>query len=225
MRLVAAIDEALRAAGTPERAEKERAYLKSALVHYGVPVPVIRRVVKAALRAEPVDRAALLAAVEALWGRPAKPVHERRAAAVELLTMEQALLTRADLPLIERLLRESRTWALVDALAVHVAGPLVERHGAAILDRWAKDPDFWLRRSALLALLVPLRQGGGDFERFVRYADSMLDDQEFFIRKAIGWVLRETGKKRPDDVRAYVASRGARMSALSRREATRNLPA
>ena len=105
----------------------------------------------------------------------------------------------SDVGLVEQLLREARTWALVDELAAVVVGGLVERHPelGAVLDRWAIDPDLWIRRSALLALLVPLRRGGGDFARFARYADGMLDEPEFFIRKAIGWVLRDTGQKAP----------------------------
>ena len=80
-----------------------------------------------------------------------------------------------------------------------MAGALVERFpelGSA-LDRWAKDADFWVRRSAILALLDPLRRGEGDFDRFSRYADAMLCEKEFFIRKAIGWTLREVSKRRP----------------------------
>jgi len=86
------------------------------------------------------------------------------------------------------MLRASGTWALVDPLAADVMGSLVERcpELTATLDRWVADPDFWLRRSALLALLVPLRRGGGDFGRFAGYADQLLDEREFFIRKAIG---------------------------------------
>jgi len=64
-----------------------------------------------------------------------------------------------------------------------------------VLDRCCDD-DFWLRRSAMLGLLRPLRAGGGDFERFARYADAMLEEKEFFVRKAIGWVLREVAKRR-----------------------------
>ena len=88
-------------------------------------------------------------------------------------------------------------------------GPLVERYPelTGVLDRWAADPDFWIRRSALLSLLLPLRRGAGDFERFSRYADQMLDEREFFIRKAIGWVLRETAKQRPALVAAWLEPR------------------
>ena len=75
----------------------------------------------------------------------------------------------------------------------------------------------------MLALLVPLRQGGGDFDRFGRYADAMLNEREFFIRKAIGWVLRDTGRKRPDLVYEWLLPRAARASGVTIREAVKPL--
>ena len=97
-------------------------------------------------------------------------------AAVELLRIYHDRLHGEDMVLLERLLRGSRTWALVDPLAASVAGRLAERHPEAgsVLDRWAKDDDFWIRRAALLALLGGLRRGDGDFGRFARYADALL---------------------------------------------------
>ena len=86
------------------------------------------------------------------------------------------------------------------------------------------DEDFWVRRSAMLALLIPLRQGEGDFDRFGRYADGMLDEKEFFIRKAIGWVLREVSKKRPNLVFDWIAPRTHRASGVTMREAVKYLP-
>jgi len=219
----AAIDAELRSLGTAERAEHERAYLKSELRHYGVPVPAIRGVAKQVRRNRPeLTHDQLVELVDALWR---EPVHERRMAAVELLDQFSSVLVVDDMDLVERLLREARTWALVDGLAASVVGALVEREPAAaeVLDRWAVDDDFWLRRAALLALLVPLRKGGGDFERFGRYADSMLDEREFFIRKAIGWVLRDTGKRRPDLVYEWLLPRAARASSVTMREALKPL--
>lgn len=86
------------------------------------------------------------------------------------------------------------------------------------LDAWATDEDLWLRRSALLALLDPLRTGG-DLARFERYATAMLDETEPFIRKAIGWILRDIGRKRPERTRAFVERHLARMSGVTFREA------
>ena len=92
-----------------------------------------------------------------------------------------------------------------------------------MLDRWASDDDLWIRRSALLAHLEPLRAGGGDFARFGRYADQMLDEREFFIRKAIGWILRDTARKRPDLVFEWLLPRAARAAGLTVREAVKPL--
>jgi len=220
----AALEAAIRAAGTPARAVSEQAYLKLGLEFTGTAVPAARAIVVSWRRDHPGLTAALVTEVAAaLWSRP---VFDCRMAAVLLLADQRATLTAADVPLLEGLLRDSGTWALVDSLAADVMGALVERYpelGGA-LDRWSQDDDFWLRRSALLALLVPLRRGGGDFERFARYADAMLDEHEFFIRKAIGWVLRETGKRRPDLVADWLAPRIPRASGVTVREAVKPLP-
>jgi len=207
------IEAELRPLGSPERAAQAKRYLKSELKHLGVTVPALRIVVVAFLRARPeLERADALELARALWK---KPIHERRAAAVEVLSLYKKRLLAEDLAVIEDLLRESR-------------GDLVERFPnklAAVLDRWAKDGDFWLRRAALLSLLLPLRRGEGDFERFCRYAESMLEEKEFFIRKAIGWVLRDASKKTPERVAAWLLPRAARASGLTVREAAKHLPA
>ncbi|HEY5947092.1 MAG TPA: DNA alkylation repair protein [Kofleriaceae bacterium] len=206
------------------RAKGEKAYLKSDLVHVGVPMPAIRSTVAASLReVRDLSRAELLAAVRKLWGG----VHEHRMAAIELLTMRGKLLTSADVKLVEKLLRDSKSWAYVDVLAARVMGGLIDHDPELVrtLDRWAKDKNFWLRRSALLALLGPLRGGAGDFTRFGRYADAMLDEKEFFIRKAIGWVLRETGRKQPKLVFDWLLPRAERASGVTMREAVKYLPA
>ncbi len=221
--LIEQIDELLQGRGSPERAVQEQRYLKSELDHYGVTVPAVRAVVKEATGKLALSHDKLIDLAELLW---AVPVHERRAAAAELLEQRVAQLQAGDIVLLERLLRESRTWALVDNLSASVVGPLVEREESlgAVLDRWASDDDFWLRRSALLAQLIPLRQGRGDFDRFARYADAMLDEKEFFIRKAIGWVLRDTGKLRPELVTEWLLPRASRASGVTLREAVRHLP-
>ena len=75
----------------------------------------------------------------------------------------------------------------------------------------------------MLCLLPALRRGGGDFDRFAGYADAMLDEREFFIRKAIGWVLREVSKKRPALVAEWLGPRTARASGVTFREAVKYL--
>jgi 3-methyladenine DNA glycosylase AlkD len=219
------IEDELRRRGNAERAEGARRYLKSTLLFVGADAATIRKSVRGVLTdAGPVEREPALALVDALWRRG---IFDLRAAAVEILRARVGVLQADDLALVESFIRDSRTWALVDVLAVHVAGPLVVRFPdlGIRLDRWAGDADFWVRRAALLALLLPLRRGAGDFERFARYADDMLEEREFFVRKAIGWVLREVGKKRPTLVAAWLAPRTQRLSGVTVREAVRYLPA
>ena len=219
--MAAEIESELRAIGTSERAESEKRYLKSDLTFFGTTVGQIRGVVKGASRGQVLDRDQVVELVTVLW---AKPVHERRMAAVVLLDVHPKLLSAADLPLIERLIRESRTWAYVDALASDVVGRILTADPSveATLDRWAADADFWVRRSSLLAELRPLR-AGDDLGPFLRRADAMLDEKEFFIRKAIGWVLREVGKRRPTEVATWLAPRTDRASGVTMREAVRYL--
>jgi 3-methyladenine DNA glycosylase AlkD len=222
-----AIDQQLRTGQSAGRAAAARAYLKLGHLEFtGASVPQARAAVLGWRRAQPaLDRAHLLAVAGSLWSRP---VFECRLAAVIALTDRRRLLVAGDLELTERLLRESGTWALVDALAADVAGSLAERFPALgdTLDRWAADEDFWIRRSALLALLVPLRRGDpAGFARFAGYADSMLDEREFFIRKAIGWVLRETAKHQPGLVAGWLGPRTHRASGVTMREAVKYLPA
>lgn len=220
---VGAIEDGLRRLGTPERAAREQRYLKSSLVHWGVSVPDVRKTVRAEYRARKPGHDELLALVGELW---ASEVYERRAAAVELLSVGEAQLRAADLACVERLIREGAMWSLVDPLAGDVAGRVVLRTpgAATILDRWAADGDFWIRRGALLGLLRGIRAGAPDLARFTAYADAMLDEKEFFIRKAVGWVARELSTRDSAFIVAWAQPRLARMSAVTYREVVRRLP-
>ena len=219
------LEQALREKGSPDRAGSEKAYLKIDLEFAGLAVPVIRSVVLIWIKERGgLSHDDLTGITQQLW---TSELFEARLAAEIMLERNAKLLVPADLDLIEHFLRHSGTWALIDGLAANVAGALAEHFPAEVeptLDRWAGDQDFWIRRSALLALLRPLRRGGGDFERFARYADAMLDEREFFIRKAIGWVLRETAKRQPDLVAQWLAPRLHRVSGVTIREAVKPLP-
>lgn len=217
---VETIDTALCALADPARAENERRYLKSDLTHLGVPVPEIRRIAVASSRG--LGREETLALAAALWDG----VHERRMAAIEVLIRNVRTLQAGDLAVLEHLIRTSATWAYVDALAVKAAGALVVRYPplAATLDRWVADENLWIRRTALLALLPGIRAGEGDLARLSVYGDALIGEREFFIRKALGWVLRELAKTDPDWVAGWVRARVGRVSGVTIREAVRHLP-
>ena len=219
------IETELRQIASPERAVAEKKYLKSNLSFLGATLGDIRRVTKQAVKdaeaqGAPLDHGGVLELAEALWK---KPLFERRMAAVIVLEQYSAELRSADLTFVENLIRESYTWAFVDALAANVVGDLAVRYKIRrVLDRWARDDDFWIRRSSLLAELRPLKQGA-PFEPFALRAEAMLEEKEFFIRKAIGWVLRETSKTRPDEVFDWIAPRTDRASGVTMRETVRYL--
>ncbi len=230
-REVAAVEAALRPLGNAARAAGAKAYLKSELTFLGLDTPALRRAAREwDQQHADLDVDDLLRLATALWGTP---LFELRAFAVEVLVRRRAALfarprsRRPLLDFLEILLRRSRTWAFVDWIATQLVAPLMEadRRLLSRLDAWMQDSDFWIRRAALLALLPALRRGDGDWARFTRYADSQLGDREFFIRKAIGWVLREVGKRRPRLVVRFLAPRLDRVAGLTLREAVKYLPA
>ncbi len=215
----------LAAQGTEARAEGEKRYLKSEAEFLGATMPQIRHAVSALLGKHPdLSREELLSLVETLW---ATGIHECRMAAALLLNRRQELLRAEDLDLVERMLRTAGTWALVDTIAPFTGAALVARLADcdAVVRRWGSDADFWIRRSALLIHLKGARDDPVTFERFAELADGMLSEKEFFIRKAIGWVLREVSKHRPDAVEEWLRPRADRVSGVTIREAVKYLSA
>ncbi len=212
----------------PVRAEGEKRYLKSDIRHFGVPVPAVRKAVNAVRTQQPgLRRHEVVDLVGRLW---TLEVHECRLAAAFLLKAYVDTLLPADTELIEELIRQARTWALVDVLAGDVSGRLLlaDPEVAEVFRRWGADEDMWVRRSGILGFLVPLRGPAtidAYFALFTEVAGPALDDSRFFVRKAIGWVLREAGKRRPDDVHSWLAPRVVRVSGVTLREAVRYLSA
>jgi 3-methyladenine DNA glycosylase AlkD len=230
--VVAALRAGFVAQGSAARAVHEQKYLKSDLTFLGVTQPQIRVAARSFAREHAdLDHASLKALVEALWRTR---THELRSVAIGILERRLDLLRPADADWLIGLVDQANTWAHVDWLAVKVVGGLLQREApagrgaggvAGKLDRWAQHANFWVRRTALLALHDPLLAGGGDFDHFARLAAGLLHEREFFIRKAIGWVLRSTAKRTPARTAAFVAAHAPAMSGLTFREATRALSA
>lgn len=233
--------EYLQTNSNSQRAEKEKAYLYSELKHYGVSVWQIRKYVqqhKKELLA--LNKAQVLQLVTKLWNRPS---HEERSLALHILNSHADKLDLSDMSLIERLMRESRGWALLDNLIIPLMPVIInkDKTGYEYLKKWIKDDDFWVRRSALLAQLLFFRKDdNGDRDLFFRMAISQFDESwidvkykdkeankraKFFIRKAIGWTLREMSAKQPEIVFKFVQKYKKEMSGFTFREATRKLPA
>jgi 3-methyladenine DNA glycosylase AlkD len=220
---LAELDRKLKAAGTPARAKGEKAYLKSDLDFYGTPMPAMRQIAADYARAHPdLDRRDLKALALAAFKTSS---FEQRCVALAIADRRRDLLEDRDLPWLLDLVDLSKTWAHVDWLAVTIMGDVFARNPASRrwLPLWAKQKNFWIRRTAILAPLNELKRGEGDWPMWTRMADSMLHEKEFFIRKSVGWVLREVSKKRPKLVYDYIKPRRDRMSGLTLREGAKYL--
>jgi 3-methyladenine DNA glycosylase AlkD len=226
-----ALRQQLREYSSPERAIKEKSYLKSDLEHYGVKVPDLRKIAKIWTKDHadlPMPELASFA--EVLWD---SGWHEERSLAIMLLDYRGKALSLAQMPIIERMIHEAQTWAHLDEIAVSLVGGLIDTDAAtlAYLPCWAESDNFWVRRTAILAQNRQFRRGDGDVDLFMRLAVPMLAEgadwsqaERFFIRKAIGWTLRELCKHWPDTVFEFVQRYRDQMSGLTLREATRKLP-
>jgi 3-methyladenine DNA glycosylase AlkD len=214
-----------RDAGSPVRAAAGKAYLNSELRFYGASVPDIRRAANDFAREHRgLSRAELRKIVDELWSTD---LYELRSAGIALLSRYVALLEERDLVWLLGFVRASKTWAHVDWIAADVIGGVVGESRTALrrLPAWAQDENFWVRRTALLAQLRQLSHQSGDFDLFARLAAPMLGEREFFIRKAIGWVLREVSKKRPKLVFAFLREHRDEVSGLTLSEGAKYLPA
>ncbi|SDS82110.1 3-methyladenine DNA glycosylase AlkD [Actinopolymorpha singaporensis] len=225
-RLVEAVRAGLAAAADPERAERMRAYMKSEMPFRGVPAPVVSKLCRQVLAAHPLgDRASWAATVRALWDDAA--FREERYAALAL-TGHRAYRHWQDpgtLDLYEHLAVTGAWWDYVDEIAANRVGPILAGDPAAVapvLLEWAAGEDIWLRRVAILAQLKA--KGAADTALLRACLEPSLGRSEFFLRKAIGWALREYAGTDPTWVLAYVAEQKDRLAPLSRREALKHLP-
>jgi len=186
-------------------------------------VPEIRRAVSDFAREHrDLTRTELRRIVDELWSTES---YELRSAGIALLSRYADLLEERDLPWLLSFVRRSKTWAHVDWLAADVIGGVVGESRSALrrLPAWARDENFWVRRTALLAQLRRLSHEAGDFNLFARLAAGMLHEREFFIRKAIGWVLREVSKKRPKLVFDFLRTHRDELSGLTLGEGAKYL--
>lgn len=225
MSLLQAVTAALTAVADPSRAPAMQRYMKSTMPFLGVPQPLLRRVLKPVWAAYPLATAAdWRREVRALW--LAATVREHRYAAIELteLRAHRGFQDLDALPLYAELITTGAWWDLVDPLASHRLRFLLERHGAPVRSAmlaWSRSDDLWLRRAAILCQLG--RKSQTDLELLYAVIEPALDSREFFLRKAIGWALRDLARAEPDEVRRYVAAHEARLSGLSKREALKHL--
>jgi 3-methyladenine DNA glycosylase AlkD len=223
--LIATVRAALSDAAIPDKAPGMQRYMKSAMPYLGVPAPALRAVCKSALTAIPIRTATTWRRTAlALW-RGAR-FREERYAAIELTgdRRARAFQTMNALPMYEEMIVTGAWWDYVDVLAKHRLGPLLAAYAAPMRDvmlAWSHDEDMWKRRSSILCQLGFKERT----DRALLYAciEPSLGSTEFFLRKAIGWALRQYAWTDPREVQRYVKKNEHRLSPLSRREALKNV--
>lgn len=208
----------LRAAGDLARVRGAQAYMKTRDPFFGVGAVPLRAALKPLYIAHrPGTQAEYLSQVAALW---AIPEREGKYAAVEWARQFNPFITLDALPLYERMVRKGQWWDTVDAIAAHLVGRLLATQRDAMkprMEAWNRDPDLWIRRTSLLAHLK--HKASTDHAQLFAHCLRLAGEKEFFIRKAIGWALREYSKTAPDRVQAFLAAHPGTFSGLSVREA------
>jgi 3-methyladenine DNA glycosylase AlkD len=223
--LIAAIREELAQVADPAKAPAMQAYMKSAMPYLGVSTPQLRLVCRSVFAAHPLASfAEWHDTALALW-REARYREERYAAMGLTGDRHYRDYQRLDaLPMYEEMIVGGAWWDFVDDLATHRVGSLLALYPdpmRATMLAWSRDANLWKRRTAILCQNT--FKAATDEELFFACIEPNLSDRDFFIRKAIGWALREYAKTRPAAVRRYVREHEATLSPLSRREATKHL--
>lgn len=215
------LSRAFEGARDPDRAAPMAAYMRDQFPFLGIPSPTQKALTREVLAGLGRPSQPDLAAVAlACWQRPEREYqyfacgwlrrHARLCGADFIDTARHLLVTRS-------------WWDTVDSLAAHLVGPLVAQHPrlVATTDAWLTDGDRWLVRTAILHQLT--FKEATDAHRLFRYCTAQAGNPDFFVRKAIGWALREYAKTDPAAVRTFVAAHYARLAGLSVREALKNL--
>lgn len=212
--------------GLEAQADRERAadmarYMKNHFEFFGVQSPAVRALTKPLLaEAEAATGDQVLEFAHECWRRDRREFQYAGA----LMTRKWATKLRPEhLADVEDLITTKSWWDTVDSLAAWTVGPMVRGHPelAATMDRWVAGDNMWLSRTAILHQLG--YKDATDAERLFRYCSMRAPDTEFFIRKAIGWALRQYARVDPDAVRRFVADNEGQLSGLSKREALKHL--
>jgi 3-methyladenine DNA glycosylase AlkD len=225
--VVDAVRAALAGAGDPQRAVAQRAYMKSPMPYRGLTSADLKALLRPIL-ADPAYRIAERddwdRAVRDLWD---DATHREERYAATALTGHRAYVAWQDpavVPLYRHLVVTGAWWDHVDEIASNRIGPILLSHNemmTPIVHGWTTDDDLWLRRTAIISQLTFKEQT--DLALLREAIEPNLADTSFWIRKAIGWALRQYARTDPDWVRATVAEYGDRLSGLSRREALKHL--
>lgn len=222
--LVAAVRAGLAELADARLADRMRTYMKSEMAFRGVPLPPRKRMLKQLFAEHPLpDRAAWLSAVLALWREAT--FREERYCAISLAGHPVYARWRTVdlLPVYEELIVTGAWWDYVDDLAIRHVGPLLAQQRAVvtpIMLAWAGDDSRWKRRTSVICQIKA--KADTDLALLTACVETCADDPDFFLRKGIGWALREYAKTDPAWVREFLLAH-PNLSPLSTREAAKHL--
>ncbi len=208
-------------AANPEIAVPMKAYMKDKFDVYGIKSPDRRALYKDIMAvARKLDAGSLEQLVILLWD---EDMREFQYFGTDLLQKLGKKIPDDFLPILKHLIMSRSWWDTVDSLAANPLGILCRRQPKVMkeMDKWIKDDDMWIRRSAIICQLKS--QEETDVDRLFSYCKARMHEKEFFIRKAIGWALRAYAYIEPELVRAFVEKHKTEMSGLSVREALKNI--
>jgi 3-methyladenine DNA glycosylase AlkD len=219
--ILARLDETYPPAADPVRAAGAAAYMRNQFAFVGLTTPQLTKLNRVVLAGLPAPTEAdLVAVARACWARPER---EYQYFACAYLRRHVAVGSPALLTTVRELITTKSWWDTVDTLAAHTVGALVAAHPRLVstMDKWVADDNLWLVRTAILHQLS--YKDRTDADRLFRYCSRQAGHRDFFVRKAIGWALRQYARTDPAAVRSFVDSHRSKLSPLSIREATRHL--
>lgn len=202
-----------------EKAKKKSAYMRYLFPFFGLSTPLRRDLQKPFYKRYPLqNECELKQTLNNLWG---KEQREFQYAALDLATRFHKLASSRILELYEVMIRTKSWWDTVDDIAANLVGPLVSDHPELIkvMDRWIQDENLWIRRTALIFQLKWKEET--DTERLFNYCSQLMHERDFFIRKAIGWALRQYSKTDPHAVKQFIQSNHLKLSPLSIKEGSK----
>lgn len=203
----------------PEQALKMAAYMKNQFPFLGIPTPERKRLCTVYFKHEKAQKRIDWQAVERLW---AMPEREFQYVAADYLHTMQSFLSEQDLPRLQKLVITKSWWDSVDSLDMTIGNICFPSQTVDdTMLAWSKADNIWLRRVAINHQL--LRKEKTKPELLKQILLNNLNQSEFFINKAMGWILRDYSKTNPDWVRAFIAENKAGLSKLTIREAEKYL--
>lgn len=200
-----------------ENSQAMKKYMKDKFEFLGIKSPLRkglqREFLKGIDKKAPIDKSL----VQILWK---KDKREYQYLAIDYLVKENKKLQREDMDFIEELITTKSWWDSVDLIASHLVGEICKMYPELVDEyilKWTTDEDIWLRRTSILYQLK--YKGNLDVEILEKVIKVNSNDGEFFIRKAIGWSLREYSKTNKEWVRDFIDNN--ELSNLSVREASK----